>query len=701
MGRSADNDLSVDDPSLSRHHLRVEVDGDRAAVSDCATTNGTRLEGRRITAPAELHPDEVIGAGLSLLSWAIPPEATSPLVPTADGAWAFNRPPCLAEPPARARIEFPEPPRPPERNSLPMAAAVLPAAMGVGMAVMMHRPTYALFSVLSPIMLGVTAWGERRRTGRAGRAQADAHRQGTQIALRALADAAARDRDTQRRAHPDPGFAADVAVNRRPRLWERRADHDDSLVLRVGTADRPARVEVAGGPGAPRPPRLASVPVTASLRRCGGLGVAGPDRARRSLARWLVVQLAVWHSPRHLHLVLLAGAGGEADWGWVRWLPHLRPDGSTRGAPRLLVGTDPDLISQRVAELAQLLEARRREAQRLGGGGGAVRFDDVVVVLDGARALRSDPAVSAVLRDGPAHQIYNVCLERNDLDLPLECGAVATFADDACTLTLAAAGGERTTVLADQVSAAYAERVARALAPLRDATADPGSAGLPDSARLLELLDLDPPGADELVRRWTSRPASTSCPIGVAADGTFMIDLAADGPHALVAGTTGAGKSELLQTLVASLAVANRPDAVCFVLIDYKGGSAFADCARLAHTVGMVTDLDGHLTERALTSLGAELHRREQLLRRPLARTSTTTWRPPPRPAGAAWPGWCWWWTSSPRWPRSCPTSCGAWSASPSGAGPWGCTWCWPPSGPAGWCHRRSGPTPTCASRCG
>lgn len=103
-------------------------------------------------------------------------------------------------------------------------------------------------------------------------------------------------------------------------------------------------------------------------------------------------------------------------------------------------------------------------------------------------------------------------------------------------------------------------------------------------------------------------------PIGIAADGPFTLDIRRDGPHALVAGTTGAGKSELLQTIIASLAVANRPDALNFVLIDYKGGSAFMDCARLPHTVGMVSDLDAHLTERALASLAAELKRREEIL---------------------------------------------------------------------------------------
>ena len=102
--------------------------------------------------------------------------------------------------------------------------------------------------------------------------------------------------------------------------------------------------------------------------------------------------------------------------------------------------------------------------------------------------------------------------------------------------------------------------------------------------------------------------------VGESYDGPFGIDIRKDGPHALIAGTTGSGKSELLQTIVASLAVANRPDEMTFVLVDYKGGSAFADCVRLPHTVGMVTDLDPHQVERALASLSAELTRREHIL---------------------------------------------------------------------------------------
>ena len=136
----------------------------------------------------------------------------------------------------------------------------------------------------------------------------------------------------------------------------------------------------------------------------------------------------------------------------------------------------------------------------------------------------------------------------------------------------------------------------------------------PTRARLLDVLAPDGLSPEDVAARWRVQPRSTSALLGVAAAGPYTVDLRRDGPHVLVGGTTGSGKSELLQTLIASLALGNRPDEMVFVLVDYKGGSAFKECALLPHTVGLVTDLDGHLTARALASLEAELRRRERLL---------------------------------------------------------------------------------------
>jgi S-DNA-T family DNA segregation ATPase FtsK/SpoIIIE len=165
----------------------------------------------------------------------------------------------------------------------------------------------------------------------------------------------------------------------------------------------------------------------------------------------------------------------------------------------------------------------------------------------------------------------------------------------------------------DRLARSAAERLARDLAGLVPPDA---SSALPPSVRLLDLpapgLQLDEAGATG--GRWVHARDRLQAVLGSTADGPVTIDLCRDGPHALVAGTTGSGKSELLQTLIASLALAHSPARCSFLLVDYKGGAAFAEAATLPHTVGMVTDLDGQATARALRSLTAELTRREAIL---------------------------------------------------------------------------------------
>ncbi|MFF0727938.1 FtsK/SpoIIIE domain-containing protein [Streptomyces sp. NPDC004134] len=162
-----------------------------------------------------------------------------------------------------------------------------------------------------------------------------------------------------------------------------------------------------------------------------------------------------------------------------------------------------------------------------------------------------------------------------------------------------------------RASRAQTDRVGRILAPLRDPASEQ-----PDSTRLLDLLDLPLFDMDAQRKRWARPSHGLSAPIGESQGVPVAIDLVRDGPHALVAGTTGSGKTEFLRTWIAAMAATHPPDAVSFVLVDYKGGSAFADCARLPHTVDVIVDFDAYLVERTLTGLAAELRRREELLLR-------------------------------------------------------------------------------------
>jgi S-DNA-T family DNA segregation ATPase FtsK/SpoIIIE len=158
-----------------------------------------------------------------------------------------------------------------------------------------------------------------------------------------------------------------------------------------------------------------------------------------------------------------------------------------------------------------------------------------------------------------------------------------------------------------------AESVAARLAGLRDPECASSAVDGPVS-----LSDLIPDREDEIARAWDGLCAdpAPAAPLGRSSRGVVHLDLVSDGPHMLVGGTTGAGKSELLRTLVVGLAASSPPEHLSFLLVDYKGGAAFDACERLPHVVGSVTDLDGASAQRALRSLHAELRRREHVMRR-------------------------------------------------------------------------------------
>lgn len=614
IGRAATNDVVLDDDDVSRRHATLVLSASGATIADAGSTNGTMLDGSGVgETPAPIAPGARLRVGESTLLLAAPDEPPVALAPAADGRLTYNRPPRLGTTRQPSSIEFPIAPVEREPARLPLVATIAPLVAGVALAAVMRRPEYLLFTVLSPVMMAAQWLADRVGHRKSARAGQRAYRQARVAAESQLHDALAAEAVDRRFRSPDPALVARIANAPSTRLWERRRGDADFLRLRLGTGTLRAEVQVVNDAV---DPAVFDVPVTVGLADVGVLGIAGPPDRCAALARSLVGQLATLHSPRELGIVLLADPARAASWEPIRWLPHLRPSEPGRG--HALVGLDPAGAAARIAELNALIAERHSE-----GSHDARAF---VVLIDGARAMRELPGLPELLsRAGDG--VFAICVDSDESRLPQECAVVASFFGDTATrLRLhGAAVPTVADIVADGVSIGWAERVGRALAPLRDAGSGTAGAGaLPDAIRWLELAQLeaanhaaDPAArlADELAQRWRRTTGGcTVALVGAAADGPFTVDLAKDGPHALIAGTTGSGKSELLQTLVASLAVANRPDELSFVLVDYKGGAAFGACATLPHTVGVVTDLDGRLVERALVSLTAELKRREALL---------------------------------------------------------------------------------------
>lgn len=594
-----------------------EVLQGREMLDPDAARHLLELDRRPVQAETEWEAGAVLMVGQVLLTVGPVPQADAVTTPTPGATTIdFNRPPRLARPARATEFSLPRKPERPVKQGFPFAMMLSPIIMGLGMYLITRRVYSLMFMALSPIMMianRIQGRSNQKRSYREYMRRYEEQRDATEdAAFKALSE----ERGLRREDHPDPAEAMLRATGPRAGLWERRPTDPDWLDLRVGTADRPSDVVLTDPKRARHEEPLRwtapDVPVTVPLATLGVVGVAGEQRHR--VVEWLAAQAAVLHSPAELEMVLIISPeqAGSAErhaerWAWARWLPHLR-NAEGVGA-RARVGVDEDSVARRVNELVDLVESRTPGEGRRRAAAGT----QVLVVLDGAHALRLRPGMVRVLRQGPAVGIRFVCVDADRTSLPEECMAVvSTGPGDAVVSQTDVDEVER--VMLDLVPEGWSERVARALAPVHDVSAQGADATIPTSSRLLDVLRMPEPTAETVLEAWGRVSRTTRAVIGEDAEGLFSLDVRADGPHALVAGTTGSGKSELLQTLIASLCVGNTPEAMTFVLVDYKGGAAFKDCAKLPHTVGMVTDLDGHLTSRALESLGAELRRREHQL---------------------------------------------------------------------------------------
>ncbi|WP_209020456.1 FtsK/SpoIIIE domain-containing protein [Nocardioides sp. 1609] len=598
LGRGPSCTMRLTDPLVSQRHARIVL-GTRPTVYDEGSANGTIVGGERVVAGREIDWGTPIRLGRSTL--VIDPGE----VPTEAPAVAVFRPPRFGDPLTESVLEIPSPPTKNRPTPMPWAMLMLPMVMGVAL-FMRARSSYAIIYMLAWPLLGFLGWRQQKRAAEKQFQEDLADwRQDVDDFITAIDEHAVRQRKQMHDDYPDAETLRTRAANRDPYLWARSETRQAFLVTRLGIGTVPAMLRGAIADGGDRVTRrevsqeftqrdeMTDMPVLADLTEHPLVAITGDPHQVDGLVRSLMLRLAFDHSPTDLSVAGCFGRGRAGHEAWLRWLPH---------ATARLGGEPPVAVGARAA--TALLDVLVSEDTGRGHticfvdeeAGIARRTVEAVAAVAGERGLRLvwlGRDASAV----PAATSLLIDLESGRVGKADRMGITRVEHPDHVTLDQAWRSARLMTGYVDEA------------AVLPPSTAIPSVVRLPEVASDFEDLD----DVTAVTRRW-GQSNGLRAQIGSGIDGVTTIDLREDGPHGLVAGTTGSGKSELLQSLLCSLALNNPASRMNFLLVDYKGGAAFRECADLPHTVGYITDLTPALVQRALTSIGAEINYREHLL---------------------------------------------------------------------------------------
>ncbi len=654
IGRDHDVDIRLSDPMTSKRHARITV-GETVEIVDTNSANGLLMDGLPVTRATLNSSDTVTLGDTTITVVALSRnQAAAPTSPLVD----FNRSPRVVPRFDPVKKMLPAGPKRQDHHPFPYIMLVAPLIMGAVIFAITRNVLSVVFMGMMPLFIIGHYVDHKMQNKRERKEQVKHFRESMTHFREDITELQRVERAVRLQEAPSVADTVDSIYKLGPLLWTHRPEHSGFLGLRFGLGTSPSRIVFETGGSSDTEVEftreieacirqfqdIEGVPIVSQLRSAGSFGLAGSRGLVDDVARGMVLQMVGLHSPAEVAVTAITSAQSRERWDWLQWLPHVGSGHSPLGGDHLAAGSAGG--SSLLARLEDLVESREAAAQGpRPAARPAIGKENVPVpapVLPAVLVIVEDDApvdrgrLTRLVERGPDSGVHVMWVAADIQLLPAACrDFMAVDGDHGTTTGQVRLGRHTYPVSCESVDAELAAQLARMLAPVVD-VGKPLSddSDLPRAVSYATLIGkdfMDNPQA--VADRWKENNSVHAFAVPNRKDnGTLRalvgskgveplyLDLKNEGPHALVGGTTGAGKSEFLQSWVMGMAAAYSPDRVSFLFVDYKGGAAFADCLHLPHTVGLVTDLSQHLVRRALTSLRAELHYREHLLNRKKAK---------------------------------------------------------------------------------
>ena len=669
VGRKNINSVVINNRNVSGVHCNFFKKQGEWYVADLNSTNGTYLNGSRVLGPAKLNSGDTISiVDISVVfsddvlafydAGDISLNLEEPLIENTQGTDTekevtastnskhplpapypyFSRSPRLIESIPTGEVEIepaPETMAKPEINwaTILLSSLGMMVGMGIvglvsggmGMGVFYFIPM-AIISLLTAVLSHNSQKKKYKKEQELLTLKYDNYLEEKD---KEIANGVKTQKEIAYRKDPEIAVCMDIAKQRDKRLWTRNITDFDGVSVRIGLGDIPFAKEIKVQKVGltlherryQRDPEkirdkykiIPEMPLTFNFYQTPTLGVVGDYEGSSELIRSMVIHAATHYSYDELRMVFVFSESETANWGWVRWLPHVWDDSHST---RYIINSQFS-----VKELLKPIEDELKSRKPSENQAFNMMADDLNVpfylfFLISPAMINGQDITGMLLSNDTSLGAGCVILGRDVHVLPRNTSAVIEAQGDKTRFFLMSSANNIKLFQRDRVTTSECENFARSLAPVRLEGLSKDQS-LPTYVTFMDGYNIRRPEDLDLADFWeNARPERTmSVPIGIRGNGEkfyFDINEKAHGPHGLVAGTTGSGKSEMIQSWIISMAIQFSPEAVSFVLIDFKGTGLILPFVNLPHLAGKISDLDTTI-DRNLIALEAELQRRKAL----------------------------------------------------------------------------------------